>query len=125
MSALQVLHTAIARVCPIDGVAETGRIDFPAEATPEQRAAAQEVLRTIDLSPEAIARADRAELIAAAKAIVDRPNDPISLAMWAALEEVKEELRLAKSGKPKPSRTDAEVRAAVKVRLDGLLQQGS
>jgi hypothetical protein len=54
---IQALHNAIAAVCPIDGVAiarqsdkATWRIDCAAEATDQQKAAAQSVLAAFDIT---------------------------------------------------------------------------
>lgn len=65
---IEQLDAAIKAVCPVDGVASTGRIDFRKEATPEQRAAAQslmdEHLPTLDLSPAPPAPLDVDALLA-------------------------------------------------------------
>lgn len=65
-------------------------------------------------------RAITAETIEAAQRLIDDPQTPESLAAWAAGEEIKEELRAAKAGKPKPGRTDQELREAAKQRLRSL-----
>lgn len=62
-------------------------------------------------------------LIAEAERIIDAPSTPLELAVWASLQEVIDELRAAKSGKPKPSRTDEELRTAAKERLQKLTAQ--
>lgn len=59
----------------------------------------------------------RAEAITEAQRIIDDPQTPLELATWAAMQETIEELRAAKSGKPKPTRTDQELREAAKQRL--------
>lgn len=61
--------------------------------------------------------------IEAAQRIVDDPREPLALATWAAMQEVIDELRAAKAGKPKPSRTDAELRDAAKARLAALRRE--
>jgi hypothetical protein len=61
--------------------------------------------------------------IEAAQRIVDDPREPIELATWAAMQEVIEELRAAKAGKPKASRTDADLREAAKARLSALKRE--
>ena len=69
------IHTQIAAVCPIDGVAigdpadaKTWRIDFAVGATPAQIVAAQQALAAI--TPASLAQAD-ATVQAAAAAIPD------------------------------------------------------
>jgi len=59
--------------------------------------------------------------ISEAQHIIDNPKSPLELATWAAIEEIKEELRAAKAGSPKPGRTDQELREAAKQRLVDLL----
>jgi hypothetical protein len=86
------------RVC--DG--KTARV-----ATQEERAA---------IDNEAAA-AQKTGLVAEAQRIIDAPSTPLELAVWASMQEVIDELRAAKSGKPKPSRTDEELRTAAKARI--------
>lgn len=56
--------------------------------------------------------------------IIDTPTEPMELAVWACLQEVIDELRAAKSGKPKPRRTDEELRAAAKSRIAKMVTGG-
>lgn len=67
--------------------------------------------------------AQLAGMIAEAQRIIDAPSTPLELAVWASMQEVIDELRAAKSGKPKPSRTDEELRTAAKARLQKLTAQ--
>lgn len=57
MSNLLELHNAIAKVCPILGVADLGdgsyRIDYSPEATAEQKQAASRALETFEAIPQA------------------------------------------------------------------------
>ena len=80
-----LLHTKIAALCPIDGVAigdpanpATWRIDFAVSATPQQIAAAKSQLALI--TPARLAQAD-ATVQAAAAAI----PDPLATAKQNAL----------------------------------------
>lgn len=56
MVVLEQLHDAIARVCPIDGIADLGdgnyRIDFKPEATDQQQQAAWQALATYEPSEQ-------------------------------------------------------------------------
>lgn len=63
----------------------------------------------------------RSAAITEAQRIIDDPQTPIELATWAAVEEIKDELRAAKAGKPKFGRTDEELRSSAKQRLQALL----
>lgn len=83
---------------------------------------AEELPEGWTMAPEDTSEADaehNARLEAAEK-IIDEPQTPQELATWAAIQEVVNELRAAKVGKPKPSRTDAELREAAKARLKAL-----
>ena len=82
------IHTQIAAVCPIDGVAigdpanaKTWRIDFAVGATPAQQAAAQAALAAI--TPASLAQAD-ATVQAAAAAI----PDPLAAARASAVSSL-------------------------------------
>ena len=83
------LHSAIAAVCPIDGVSigrkndkSTWRIDFRPEATDAQKAAARAALDAFDVAAEAaraLAAAGREQAVQAkmrelAEAMVDDPT---------------------------------------------------
>ena len=86
--AATVLHTKIAAVCPIDGVAigdpadaKTWRIDFAVGATPAQIAAAQQALAVI--TPVLLAQADR--IVKAAAAAIP---DPLAAARASAVSSL-------------------------------------
>lgn len=80
-----LLHAKLAAVCPIDGVAigdpndpKTWRIDFAANATPQQIAAAQAQLAAV--TPQVLAAADATVQTAAAAL-----PDPLSTAKAQAI----------------------------------------
>lgn len=58
------LHSAVAAICPIDGIASDRTISFKLEATPEQRQAAQALVDGNDWNaPEAFSTLKAAELL--------------------------------------------------------------
>lgn len=67
---------------------------------------------------------NKSGLLREVERIIDTPTEPIELAVWACLQEVIDELRAAKSGKPKPSRTDEELREAAKSRIAKMFTGG-
>ena len=82
------IHTQIAAVCPIDGVAigdpadaKTWRIDFAVGATPAQIAAAQQALAVI--TPVLLAQADM--IVKAAAAAIP---DPLAAARASAVSSL-------------------------------------
>lgn len=127
---IEKLDRSIRDVCPIDGVSSAGRIDFRAEATSEQRAAATAILSewdcpakcwragsryaTADAVRERNAALDHAGQLAA---IVATTTDPTLLLLLGIIEEIIEELRWIKAGKPKASREMPQLIADVVKRL--------
>lgn len=83
MKHIAVLSEQIAAVCPIDGVSSSGRIDFKPEATEEQKAAAEVVLKSFD--PAAV---DATE--AAAKAAREAKKDALKKIDPASIKSVAE-----------------------------------
>lgn len=84
---LSHLHEVIQSVCPIEGLTETANgsisVDFSAEATDEQKGAAQEQLLQFDWSDGAHSIWLTSLTKVAAKSRVDTPQEPIDLATTA------------------------------------------
>lgn len=67
------LHSRIAAVCPIHGVDSNGNISFKAEATPEQRQAAADVVANYD--PAAVEAERLTKLAALDSRMIATVND--------------------------------------------------
>lgn len=94
MNQLAGIHAKISTVCPIDGIARDGRIDFRPEATAEQRKAAAAIMAAVDWEAEeskekearaAVAKYREAAIQKIAKAEAVAAGDTVAVAAidWA------------------------------------------
>jgi hypothetical protein len=64
LSSLSALHTIVASVCPIEGLSDSGVVSFAAEATQQQRDAAQAIVDGwLANDPTILAQIDAAKLV--------------------------------------------------------------